>query len=62
MVALHSCILYHVYKWQPALTCTGREELEGKWPINVDHPFVAVIRDFATDAFNAVAHMVFPHA
>ncbi|GJZ36671.1 hypothetical protein Tco_0582862 [Tanacetum coccineum] len=36
--------------------CKG-EELEGKWPINVDHPFVAVIRDFATDAFNAVAHM-----
>ncbi|GKA47247.1 ribonuclease H-like domain-containing protein [Tanacetum coccineum] len=25
--------------------------------INVDHPFVSVVRDFATDAFNVVVHM-----
>ncbi|GKD77490.1 signal recognition particle 54 kDa protein, chloroplastic [Tanacetum coccineum] len=30
--------------------------------INVDHPFVSVVRDFVTDAFNAVVHMVFPLA
>ncbi|GJY79502.1 hypothetical protein Tco_0485303 [Tanacetum coccineum] len=26
--------------------------------INVDHPFVSVVRDFATDAFNVVVHMI----
>nr|GEX11069.1 hypothetical protein [Tanacetum cinerariifolium] len=31
--------------------------LEGKWPINVDHPFVIVNHDFATDPFNVLAHM-----
>ncbi|GJW73646.1 signal recognition particle 54 kDa protein, chloroplastic [Tanacetum coccineum] len=30
--------------------------------INVDHPFVSVVRDFVADAFNAVVHMVFPLA
>ncbi|GJS29686.1 hypothetical protein Tco_0490306, partial [Tanacetum coccineum] len=28
---------------EPVLTCIGRAELEGKWPINVDHPFIVVI-------------------
>ncbi|GJV69791.1 hypothetical protein Tco_1485300 [Tanacetum coccineum] len=33
------------------------EELEGKWTIYVDHPFVIVILDFATNTFNVVAHL-----
>ncbi|GJZ30351.1 hypothetical protein Tco_0575398 [Tanacetum coccineum] len=43
--------------WQPEITSTESAELEGKWPINVDHPFVTVILDFATDTFNVLAHM-----
>jgi hypothetical protein len=35
---------------------------ERGFSINVDHSFVSVVRDFATDAFNAVVHMVFPLA
>ncbi|PWA48417.1 hypothetical protein CTI12_AA491250 [Artemisia annua] len=42
---------------RPALTSYECAGLEGKWPIDADHPFVTVIRDFATDTFNVLAHM-----
>ncbi|XP_071701580.1 uncharacterized protein [Rutidosis leptorrhynchoides] len=42
----------------PEVTIINHKTLTTCWEfINVDHPFVSVVRDFATNAFNEVVHM-----